>query len=69
MVAAGSPATITVKGFNFARKSMVCFNGRTVPYQAVSRTELRVMLNASLLRTPGKFDLAVKNLGPVATPE
>lgn len=69
VVTEGSAATITVKGFNFVRKSMVYFNGRTVPYQAVSRTELRVMLDASLMRTPGKFDLVVKNPSPVATPE
>jgi hypothetical protein len=69
LVTEGSPATIVIKGFNFVRKSMVYFNGRTVPYQAVSRTELRVVLDPALLRTPGKFDIVVKNPGPVATPE
>ena len=63
----GSVATVTVKGFNFVRKSLVYFNGKTVPYQAVSSTELRVMLDASSLRTPGKFDILVQNPGPVAT--
>ncbi len=48
---------------------MVYFNGRSVPYQAISRTELHVMLDANHLRTPGKFDIVVKNPGPVATPE
>jgi hypothetical protein len=69
LVTEGSAATIIIKGFNFVRKSMVYFNGRSVPYQAISRTELHVMLEATLLRTPGKFDIVVKNLGPVATPE
>jgi hypothetical protein len=69
LVTEGSAATIIIKGFNFVRKSMVYFNGRSVPYQAISRTELHVMLEAPLLRTPGKFDIVVKNPGPVATPE
>jgi len=69
LVTEGSATMITVKGFNFVRKSMVYFNGRSVQYQAVSRNELRVMLDATLLRTPGKFDIVVKNPGPVATPE
>ena len=69
LVTEGNSATITIKGMNFVRKSMVLFNGKTVPYKAVSRTELQVMLDASLLQTPGKFDLVVKNPTPVATPE
>jgi Amidohydrolase family len=68
MVTEGSPAlTVTLKGFNFVRKSTVLFNGRSVPYKAVSGTELQVTLDADLLRTPGRFDIAVKNPEPIGT--
>jgi amidohydrolase family protein/IPT/TIG domain-containing protein len=70
LVTEGSPTmTLTIKGFNFVRRSMVFFNGRSVPYKAVSPAELQVTLDETLLRTPGKFDIVVKNPEPVATPE
>ena len=69
LVTEGSPATITIKGFGFVRRMQVLFNGKPVPYKGVSPTEVRVMLDESLLRTPGKFDLVVKNSAPVATPD
>jgi len=70
LVTEGSPATaLTIKGFGFVRRMQVFFNGRSVPFKAVSPTELQVKLDESLLRTPGKFDLVVKNPGPVATPD
>jgi hypothetical protein len=66
MVTQGSPAlTVTLKGFNFVRKSQAYFNGRAVPYKAVSPTELQVTLDADLLRTAGRFDLSVKNPEPL----
>src|SRR6266852_190540 len=66
----GAPATtITVKGFNFVRRMQVVFNGKPVPYNGVSPTEIQVMLDETLLRAPGKFDLVIRNLPPVATPD
>jgi len=59
--------TLTVKGFNFVRKSVVYFNGRSVPYKAVNATELQVSLDSDLLRTPGRFDIVVKNPDPIGT--
>jgi hypothetical protein len=56
-----------VKGFNFVRKSTVTFNGRSVPYRAVNGRELQVTLDADLLRTPGRFELYVKNPDPIGT--
>jgi hypothetical protein len=47
----------------------VDFNGRSVPYLVVSPTELHVTLDETLLRTPGKFDIVVKNPPPILTPE
>jgi Amidohydrolase family len=68
MVTEGNPSlTVTLKGFNFVRKSTVYFNGRSVPYKAATATELQVTLDADLLRTPGRFDLFVKNPEPIAT--
>jgi hypothetical protein len=70
LVTEGSPAaTITVKGFNFVRRMQVLFNGKPVPYKGVSATELQVMLDETLLRTPGKFDLVIRNSPPVSTPD
>jgi hypothetical protein len=66
----GAPVTtITVKGFNFVRRMQVLFNGKPVPYKGVSPTEIQVMLDETLLRAPGKFDLVIKNPPPVATPD
>jgi hypothetical protein len=62
-----STLTLNVKGFNFVRKSVVYFNGRSVPYTAVNATELQVSLDSDLLRTPGRFDVVVKNPDPIGT--
>jgi Amidohydrolase family/IPT/TIG domain len=69
VVTEGQAATLTIKGFNFVRRMQVFFDGRSVPYKAMSTTELKVMLDESLLRTPGKFDLVLRNAPPVATPD
>ena len=70
LVTEGSPTTmLTIKGFNFVRRMQVIFDGRPVPYKAVSPTELQVTLDESVLRTHGKFDLVVKNASPVSTPD
>ena len=63
----GPPLTVTLKGINFVRKSAVYFNGRSVPYKAANATELQVTLDADLLRTPGRFDIVVKNPEPIGT--
>jgi hypothetical protein len=68
MVTEGNPTlALTVKGFNFVRKSIVYFNGRSVPYKAVNANELQVNLDSDLLRTPGRFDLVVTNPEPIGT--
>jgi imidazolonepropionase-like amidohydrolase len=70
LVTEGSPTTtLVIKGFNFVRRMQVFFNGRSVPYRAVSPTELNITLDETLLRTPGKFDIVVKSPEPIATPE
>jgi len=61
-----APATVTVKGINFVRRSIVHFKGKPVPTQVVSPTEIRFTLDAEALRTAGRFDLVVVNPAPVA---
>lgn len=46
-----STCTVTIKGFNFVRRSTVYFNDRSVPFGAISSTELQVTLDAVVLRT------------------
>jgi hypothetical protein len=57
-------STVTIKGFNFVRKSQVLFKGQSVPYKVVSPTELEVAIPAELLAQAGWFDLVVKNPWP-----
>jgi hypothetical protein len=65
MVTEGSPATtVTLKGFNFVRRSLVLFKGQSVPYKVVNATELQVTLDANLLKEPGWHELVVKNPWP-----
>ena len=65
-VSEGSPsATITLKGFNFVRRSQVLFKGVPVPFKAVSGSELQVVVDGSLLREPGWHELVVRNPWPL----
>jgi imidazolonepropionase-like amidohydrolase len=67
MVKEGSQTTvITLKGFNFVRRSRVLFDGQSVPYKRVSATELQVTLDENLLKRAGRFDLVVTNPEPLA---
>jgi imidazolonepropionase-like amidohydrolase len=69
LVTEGDPTTtITIKGFGFVRRMQVYFNGRSVPYKVVSPDEVDMTLDPMLLRTPGKFDIQIKNPPPVDTP-
>jgi len=61
-----TPATVTVKGINFVRRSTVHFKGKPVPTQVVSPTEIRFTLDAEALRTAGRFEFVVVNPAPIA---
>jgi hypothetical protein len=66
VVTEGDPTlTLTIKGFNFFRRSQVYLDGVPVPSERVSATELRVIIDESLLRKAGRFGLVVKNTGPL----
>jgi hypothetical protein len=70
MVAQGSPETnLTLKGFNFVRKSRVFVDGESVPYRMISPTELQVMLDENFLKKAGRFDLQVINPEPLENPQ
>ena len=69
LVTEGAPTTtLVVKGFGFVRRMQVYFDGRSIPYKIVSPEEVDVTLAESLLRTPGKFDIQIKNPLPIDTP-
>ncbi len=61
-----TPATVTVKGINFVRRSTVHFKGKPVPTQVVSPTEIRFTLDAEAQRIPGRFEFVVVNPAPMA---
>jgi imidazolonepropionase-like amidohydrolase len=64
MIAEGSPTTtLTLKGFNFVRKSRVYVDGQSVPYKVVSPTELQLTLDDNLLKRAGRYDVQVVNPG------
>jgi hypothetical protein len=65
LVTQGDTAMVTLKGFNFVKRSAVYFNGKPVPIRAVSSTEIDVTLDADALREAGRFDLVVKNPEPL----
>jgi hypothetical protein len=65
-VTAGSPTTsVTLKGFNFVRRSQVLFKGVPVPHRAVSGSELQVTVDASLLHEAGWHEFVVRNPWPL----
>ncbi len=65
IVTQGDSAVLTIKGFNFVKRSAVYFNGKPVSAHAVSPTEIDVTLDAGALREAGRFDLVVKNPEPL----
>ena len=66
MVTQGSATTtVTLKGFNFVRRSQVLFKGVPVPFKPVSGSELQVTLDATLLGEPGWHELVVRNPWPL----
>jgi imidazolonepropionase-like amidohydrolase len=65
---AGSEATeLVVTGFNFVRGSQVYVDEQPVPTRAISRTEVRATLSASLLSSSGRPVVRVKNPPPLGT--
>ena len=66
MISEASPATtLSLKGFNFVRRSRVYFDGQPVPYRRISATELQLTLDENLLKRAGRFDIVVRNPTPL----
>ncbi len=65
MVTEGGPSlTLTIKGVNFTKKSVVYFGGRPIPAQLVSETELRATIGERSIARAGIFPITVRNPGP-----
>jgi hypothetical protein len=64
VVKEGGP-TLSVKltGFNYFQRSQVYFNNVPIPTRMVSRVEIEATIDETLLRTPGRYSVVVKNLG------
>ena len=54
--------TMRITGFNYFQRSQVYFNGVPVPTKVLSRTQIEATIDESLLRSPGRFPIVVKNL-------
>jgi hypothetical protein len=59
---------LTVTGFNFVEGSRVSIDGHTMATNVASRTELKVMVPASIIAAAGKHQITVTNPLPVAAP-
>ncbi len=65
MVTEGGPAfTLTIKGVNFTKKSVVYLRGQPIPTELVNETELRATISADTIARAGTSLLVVKNPGP-----
>ena len=60
-----TPVTVTLKGINFVKGSVVQFRGKAVPTGVAGPTELKFTLDAEAMRQAGRFDLVVINPAPV----
>ena len=52
-----------ITGFNYFQRSQVYFNNIPVPTRVLNRAEIEATIDESLLRTPGRYPIVVKNLG------
>jgi imidazolonepropionase-like amidohydrolase len=64
VVKEGSPTlTLRLTGFNYFQRSQVYFDNVPVPTTVDSRVEIRATIDETLLRTPGRYPVVVRNLG------
>jgi hypothetical protein len=59
----GPTLTLKLTGFNYFQRSQVYFNNVPVPTTVNSRVEITATIDESLLRTPGRYQVVVRNLG------
>jgi hypothetical protein len=64
VVKEGSPTlTLKLTGFNYFQRSQVYFNNVPVPTIVGSRVAITATIDETLLRTPGRYQVVVRNLG------
>lgn len=59
----GPTLTLKLTGFNYFQRSQVYFNNVPVPTTVNSRVEIAATIDETLLRTPGRYQVVVRNLG------
>jgi Amidohydrolase family len=59
----GPTLNFKITGFNYFQRSQVYFNDIPVPTRVISRAQLEATIDETLLRTPGRYPIVVKNLG------
>jgi hypothetical protein len=69
IIQGSQPAQLDIKGFNFVKRSVVTIDGKQVPTQVVSRTEIKATVDQNILSQAGKKVVLVKNPLPLGTPE
>jgi hypothetical protein len=70
VVTEGGPTlTLTIKGVGYTRESRAHFNGKPIPFQRVSDTELRATIDAGLLARAGTFPIVITNPEPLQRPK
>jgi amidohydrolase family protein len=64
VVKEGSPTlALKLTGFNYFQRSQVYFNNVPVPTTVDSRVAITATIDEALLRTPGRYQVVVRNLG------
>ena len=61
--------TMTIRGVNFTRESLVYFGEKRVKSLFVSETEIQVSINAALISEVGTYPVTVRNPEPLQRPE
>ncbi len=61
--------TLTIRGVNFTKKSLVYFGKRSIAARLVSDSELQAVIDAGLISKVGTFPVTVRNPGPLQRPE
>ena len=66
MVKEGGPSiNLKVTGIGYFPRSVVYFNDVPVPTRVTNANELDAEIDETLLRTPGRYSVVVKNAGVV----
>ena len=59
------PVTLTLKGVNFVKKSVVYFQDRALPTKFISDSEVQATIDAGLIARPGSYAITIRNPEPI----